>query len=471
MSQEPDFRAFKDWRVDGPAGPWPYFYEPDTELTVEQKKIVEKNAKLLLDRDAWSAHVDAFEEQLALIKNKKKRSRVRAKFQIRFDHHIFPDHKADFFGIHFPCSVSFTGAKFGGYGVSFDGARFEDGSVSFNGATFGDGHVWFDGATFGKGNVSFEGITFGKGDVSFKRVKFGEGNVWFDDFTFGDGNISFKDATFGEGNVWFIKVTLTKASVSFEDIAVAGNLFVRNISFPKEANFQRASVKGTADFSENTFHEVPDFRDTVFARPPEVARMEVLPYAFTFMTPWWKGEYDEAAKFRKLKAMALASNDHEKDGEFFAYEMLAKRGDDKDNKSFLDRFIQSPFDLLINWFYFTLSNFGQSYLRPLVCLLISLVVFIAPYFWMVRSFLPTSEALWFGFDHSWRNFMPLLNSLFRFAYRPENHETPYEKSYNALIAHETTIDCLITLGIAQNFIGLILLFLLLLGLRNKFRLK
>ncbi|MEP4703707.1 MAG: pentapeptide repeat-containing protein [Hyphomicrobiales bacterium] len=440
MSQEPDFDAFDDWLVYGPAGLWPSFYRQDRELTVEQKKIVERNAGLLLDREAWSAHVAAFEEQLALIEDEEERSKTRAIFQIRFNDHIFPDNKAKFSDLHFPCSVSFHGATFGGGNVLFNRAVFEDGSVEFDGATFGDGNVSFSGATFGDGYVLFIGATFGKGNVVFSETKFGGEDVFFDN------------------------IKLITASIFFSGIDVAGNLFVRGTIFPKEANFQRASVKGTADFSDNTFHEVPDFRDTVFARSPEVARMEVPP-------PEMEGkrllktakDAEDVSKYRKLKAMALAANDHEKDIEFFAYEMRAKRGREKGSIKW--------YDLLTNWLYFKVSNFGQSYWRPLACLLISLVVFIAPYFWMVRSFLPTSEAIWFGFGHSWRNFMPLLSSLFRFAARPEGHPSGYDEIFHKLAHDGGPLDLLVYLGIFQNFIGLILLFLLLLGLRNKFRLK
>ena len=53
--------------------------------------------------------------------------------------------------------------------------------------------------------------------------------------------------------------------------------------------------------------------------------------------------------------MALAANDHEKDGEFFAYEMMAKRG--VETKGF--------FPLLLNTLYGAWGGYGQSYQRPL----------------------------------------------------------------------------------------------------------
>ncbi|MEP3524870.1 MAG: hypothetical protein ABJN24_05535 [Hyphomicrobiales bacterium] len=392
MKKEPDFEAFEDWLVYHSPWPAPSFWVKDNKLSSKQKSIVKKNAGLLLDKEAWIAHVATFEKQLTLIEDEDERSRVRAKFHIRFDHHCFPDHKADFSGFHFPCSVSFSGATFGNGGVRFNGAKF------------------------------------------------------------------------GEGNVWFQNIKLAEARISFEDIDVAGNFFVRNTRFPKKANFQRASVKGTADFSRNIFHKVPDFRDTVFARSPEVARMEVPP-------PEMKGkrllkiakDAEDAAKYRKLKAMALAANDHEKDIEFFAYEMRAKRGREKGSIKW--------YELLINSLYSISSNFGQSYWRPASGLAGSLSLFFVLYAVLISKFLTIAETLCFAFFHSFKNFVPFLGSLFRFAARPEGHPSGYDEIFHELAHDGGPVDWLVYLGIFQNFFGLILLFLLLLGLRNKFRLK
>ena len=440
MRQEPNFKAFEDWLDVGPARRWPQFLEKKRQLTAEQQTIVRKNAELLLNKEAWSAHVKEFEEQLALIKDEKERSKKRAEFEIRFDRHSFLYGKANFLSLHFPCSVSFRSTKFGGGGVCFDGATFGEGRVSFAEATFGDGHVSFSGATFGKGLVTFSCATFG------------DGNVWFN------------GATFGDGVVWFQNIKLAETRISFEDIDVAGNLFFRETTFRKEANFQRASVKGTADFSGNTFHKVPDFGDTIFARPPEVAGMEVPP-------PQMKGNKalkiaknkKDAAKYRQLKKMALAANDHEKGGEFFAYEMRAKRGCEKGSIEW--------YELLINSFYCILSNFGQSYWRPLVCLGLSSCGFFLYYAISLGQLFITDERMTFAFWHSLRNTLPFVSSLFRFANKPKDFLLWYDRFFKDLAEQKELVETLVNASIIQNFIGLILLFLLLLGLRNKFRLK
>jgi hypothetical protein len=67
--------------------------------------------------------------------------------------------------------------------------------------------------------------------------------------------------------------------------------------------------------------------------------------------------------------------------------------------------------------------------------------------------------------------LPLFGSLFRFAAAPKDHISWYQKTYDKLAIAEINIDRLISLGIGQNLVGTVLLFLFLLALRNKFRLK
>ena len=47
-TDQPDFFAFEDWRVDGLDENWPAPTQSDIELTDAQKKIAQRNAALLL---------------------------------------------------------------------------------------------------------------------------------------------------------------------------------------------------------------------------------------------------------------------------------------------------------------------------------------------------------------------------------------------------------------------------------------
>jgi len=361
--------------------------------------------------------------------------------------------------------VDFSGTVFQKGDVDFSGAAFGDGNVSFARATFGDGIVSFTRVNFDRGNVDFSRAAFKKGDIDFSGAVFGKGNVSFRRANFGKGKVSFSGATFGEGNVYLLGVNMKMTSMSAPDMEVAGNLYVKS-SFPQNVDFRRLRVDGTADFSGSEFAEIPDFRDAKLDRPPEVAGMKVPPPAMNGERFWhFKtcDDKDAVGKYRKLKAMAIAANDHEKDGEFFSYEMMAKRG------------IETTgfWGLLFNSVYWMLSDFGQSYLRPMVGLAISFLGFAATYFWIIGNGLTDMrEKIGFVAELSARTFLPLVNSLFRFTPVPGNgHESSFQKTFHEIAHAGVNIELLTWLGVAQQFLGIILLFLLLLALRNKFRLK
>ena len=431
---------FPNWHVGDWEEEWPDGIG-DESLTSDQLRIVENNTELLLDRNRWIEETQKFENGLAAILNADERERVRSEFQIRFDKYEF--NNASFRGYFFPCFTSFSGTV------------FKDTTVEFNRSIFKEG-VSFDGAKFLNSPANFHGMIVQNGDFYFNNVHV-ENRV-----------INFFKAQFLGDIAEFNFMVLKKAGFTANEVKVTGHLFIKNTRFPCVANFQRLSVGGACDLSKNTFNKVPDFTSSIFDRPPDVSGVEVLAFKGVnilelWSWPCWKAEEDESAKFRKLKAMALAANDHEKDGEFFAYEMLAKRGHDEANKG--------RFALFLNWLYFTFSNFGQSYLRPAIALGFNFLMFFVINAITAASFLKPSDLSSFAFWQSFKNMIPFLNSLIRFASRPDDFKSTYELAFNQLKAKDAPIEFFINAGIVQNFIGLVLLFLLLLGLRNKFRLK
>ncbi|WP_394690309.1 hypothetical protein [Hoeflea sp.] len=438
---EPDFSPFRDWLVDGPAGKWPKPWEVKKALSPKQKRIVARNAALLLDRDAWLKKVQAFEAALSALADEAKQKAKRAEYCIRFDGHNFSDGAKDFSDYRFPCTVLFNCCKFGD--VSFRWAKFSDGDVSFERAKFGDGKVHFDGAIFGNCDVSFNRAEFGTGEFSLTRTQFGIGPVSF----------------------W--KSDRISKSISASGMSVAGDLYVE-ADFSEAVDFSRLDVKGTARFSGSSFAKVPDFTGAKFDRPPEVAGM-VVPRPKLEGRSQLAADRNDVAKFRKLKAMALAANDHERDGEFFAGEMLAKRGTET----------TSAVGLLFNTVYWKISDFGQSFTLPLWLLFGSFLAFAFANFVVLQSGISATsvtsaarvDAFVFSAFLSLKNSVPLLGSLFRFAQAPEKHKSWFQTYYDTLLGHQSTVDWLIGLGVAQNILGGVLLFLFLLALRNKFRLK
>ena len=176
---------------------------------------------------------------------------------------------------------------------------------------------------------------------------------------------------------------------------------------------------------------------------------------------------EDVARYRQLKVMAQEAGDHEKDGEFFAYEMMAKRG--VETASFAG--------LLFNTLYWRLSDYGQSFTKPLKWMGVSFGFFLFLYAFALARILPLAERMqgndivWLSGELSFRNSVPLIGTAFRFAISPEGQQTWFEKNYERFAKAAGTFEPLHWLSMSQSLIGAILLFLLLLGLRNRFRLK
>ena len=404
----------------------------------------------------WSEKTIRFEELLAKVESLEEREVTRAKYAIQFDGHTFSHSSIlNLEEYAFPCSVSFAFTSFR-HGVLFDFAKFGNGDVSFHNTRFGNDTTSFYCTDFGNGNVSFEEAQFEQGMVRFTRT------------TFGKGHVNFYRATSKSGNVGFSNLNLTSTHMSLRRMAIGGNLIV-DCSFPLSVNFEGLTVDGAASFSGCSFGEIPDFRGVKFAQLPEIARMKV-PVPALVKSQWAIFEvcHDPEAveKYRKLKSMALSANDHEKDGEFFAYEMMAKRGVET------TAFWPLMFNSLYNW----VSFYGQSFTRPLWRLFLSWAVFAYAYLCVLSFKLDDRSGTLVGMEMSLRNTLPLSKSLFQQATSSEKiYNGWFQEKVDGLALSTTdfnlTLELLVYLGAVQQLLSAIFLFFFFLGLRNKFRLK
>lgn len=73
----------------------------------------------------------------------------------------------------------------------------------------------FEGFRFPNGDILFDEAEFGDGEVTFSRAEFGDGVVSFFSTTFGEGNVAFHETEFGGGYVSFLGATFGKGVVSF----------------------------------------------------------------------------------------------------------------------------------------------------------------------------------------------------------------------------------------------------------------
>jgi len=262
--------------------------------------------------------------------------------------------------------------------VIFDGTRFAV-DVSFRGACF-KGPVFFRGAVFE--NADFRSARF-ENEVHFSNVRsflnadfslayFASESHWHQvQFT---ESANFRNATFQEfAN--FEGTRFLGASI-FEDAIFREAARFRGASFLKQVSFQRTKFSGDADFSGSSFIDprtdfsavqfakVPDFRSVEFKVTPNLHDSKVR-YAVIQDAPWWQRalkraqDAEDAARYRRLKQLAADAKDHEQELKYFAMELRAKRF-----------WTKSPFGAdIVNLLYDWVSSFGQSVGRPVLVLL------------------------------------------------------------------------------------------------------
>ena len=251
-----------------------------------------------------------------------------------------------------------------------------------------------------------------------------------------NANVDFTEVVFGSTNVVLTAQFSKDSCVEASAVTVGGSLFV-DCGFKSHVNFQQLKVKEVASFSGSSFAIVPDFRYAKFDRPPEVANLGMSPPRLigdpvkeaerleSGKEHWKKRrikpskpcppfkvalDREDVARYRQLKVMAQAAGDHEKDGEFFAYEMMAKRGVETTTIA----------GLLFNTLYWRLSDYGQSFTKPLKWMggfgLVFMVFFraVIDAFYPVAPVAERAESVAFSAVLSAQNIFPVLKGVFRF---------------------------------------------------------
>jgi hypothetical protein len=274
---------------------------------------------------------------------------------------------------------SFRMARFGGE-TRFDGADFESdarfteaqfaAAAHFRKASFGS-IAEFQKAAFAKqadftlarfdGEVDFGGAAFA-GPADFSQSQF-------------KGHSSFTQAVFRDGAVFY--QTVFKARASF-----------RNAEFGGPAAFEALQSRASFGLAGSRFAQVPSFQEASFAQAPNLDYM-VIDEPFRIFPgreegardprPWLLrgmkacGRSDISARYRRLRQFASDNKDHEREREFFAQELRARR-------FFLDKPFGSGLGRFwFGWLYGGLSDFGRSFGRPMLTWALSIPVFALAY--------------------------------------------------------------------------------------------
>jgi hypothetical protein len=283
--------------------------------------------------------------------------------EARFDKVTFTG-AARFKGATFMGDAAFGEATFKG-GAGFDGATFMGdagleaatfaGDAGFGRANFADS-AWFGAATF-VGDAEFVGVTFA-GDAGFDAATFA-GRAWFSGAIFREG-AGFGGATF-TGDAWFGGATFA-GRAGFLQAVFEGIADFDHAKFEGSANFRAIEAKSAFSLASANFLVVPDFIQAHFAEAPRLDDCRIAPPRVWPTTPArvkdsFTGDPGLAARWRALKRLAIQGHDHAREQAFFKGELKARRwGEDR------------PWHAVF-WFgvfYQVLSDFGRSPWRPLL---------------------------------------------------------------------------------------------------------
>lgn len=519
MPDEPDFSEFDDWRLE-------HFndrhVDADWTPSEHQKAIIDRNFELLSDEARWNLHCRRFLELLQLLPDPTVRKRISDEYficfchvdfhaedkyteddflseplRLDFSHRLFPvlvdfsfakfiGGEIMFAGSTFEATAIFRDCTFTGHGVYFDEARFKRNRADFYRANFSCECISFAGASFSGSSATFSGASFRAESVRFNSAKFTENGADFGSAVFQCRSVNFFGAEFAGGSVHFANTIFFCDLLEFDRVT-SGKLFALSATCQNDMRISicEATFSGVFDLSINnsiflelagsTFESnvylktispiaVPDLRYSKFNRPPDISHLRVK---FSPNNDIFVREQDSQLpdKFRVLKVIASDAGDHQKAGQFFAMEMAAKRGTE----------ITGWAPLLITWLYMTFSNFGQSYVRPLLGILVLWCFAFSLFFGLQPANCSACNSPWTAAELATRNLIPFVGSLLRFTPQPDTHSfrTGFQTSINEIsrgLGHNG-YDLFIYLGFAEQFLGSILLFLLLLGLRNVFRMK
>jgi hypothetical protein len=383
--------------------------------------------KFLAGKEVWNAYIEQYPEAdvnfsgVDFSKHSKEANR-----RLNFSGYLFPL-KGD---------VYFTRARFGEGNVSFHEATFGEGVVDFRYATFGKGHVNFGGARFGQGDVNFRYATFGTGYVNFRKVTFGKGAVNFMAATFDGGYVNFRETTFGEGDVNF-KGARILGPADFSALITPSTI--------TSLHFRHCTFGHSLNLSGNHLRCIPDLTYTKISHQISLDGLECEPLLNEKGIP----DPKDGDRLCRLKEIAETNKNHEQALNFHIKEMRVKRH----HLSGLNLTIDKAFDAV--------SEYGRSVMKPLAWLIRSWYVsgliysFISIYLSPLKS----------GLEHFGNGFLYAIAQAIPFVAAGRESS---KASITALFGDDVPIY-LFFISLTQGLISFLLIFLIGLALRNRFR--
>jgi len=326
----------------------------------------------------------------------------------------------DFCNTHFESNVSFRGFLFFSP-TDFTGAKFFARSY-FDNATFSE-YVYFR-------KTEFSEVAYFRGTKFSMRADFAEAEF--------SRLATYHKATFS-------------GIANFEEAKFSENAHFQRAKFSEEANFREAKFAKRADFINSEFFSntvfvgatfatsVPDFRGAELHEATEW-------HGVSWPEPGISGKYqDQVYAYERLRQEMERLKKPEDEQFFVRKEFRAKRG------------LVKPWSggWLLNFSYEFLSDYGHSIARPLAGLLVLFLVGV-PIFWLPPVLAGTSTTIWHAAAISFTNMLSIFPGVGKI-----------------MLAEQPVIlsGAFRLFAVAQFIFGALLLFLLGLALRNRFRMK
>jgi|APTNR8051073442_1049403.scaffolds.fasta_scaffold01577_3 uncharacterized protein YjbI with pentapeptide repeats len=400
---------------------------------------------------------------------------------VDFSNHIF-EQVSDFARFHFPGKARFFKTTFSAE-ARFREAVFSN-DAGFLQANFSDGAIFQDVAFSGEADFSY---------ATFSRV------AAFDAAAF-SCTARFTFAKF-KGIAYFCMSTFSDAAL-FQQAIFKGYTFFGLANFEGITVFNAIEAKSAFELMGAKFRCVPYFIQAHFAEAPRLDDIRIEQQSSQrglcsaikknfriakkltrveqsirrrFLTARWMraktwltqrrtADPDRAARWRALKRLAIQEQDHARELEYFRGELLARRwGEDTPRHA-------------VFWFglfYQVLSDFGRSIMRPIAWWLGSVGVFGLIYAGLRPAVVETP---WpgacgsGGFDALQLSFH---KGLLGFGQVPR---AKIDEIYGCLYGVQpggapVVPDCATWWGFVQYPLSAVLIFLILLAVRNHFRIK
>jgi hypothetical protein len=352
---------------------------------------------------------------------------VRLKVQnIDFDGFVFPG-VALFRRAAFSADTRFANAVFSN-DTSFSSAIFSV-NVSFSSAIF-LATTRFDGAAF-SGYASFKSATF-------------SGEAWFERVTF-SGAVSFRGANF-RCDAWLRSATF-QSYTSF-----------REAEFRKQAILKGIKVERAFDMTGVVFEEVPAFNQADFKQAPDLDDVR-----FPLPRFWRQGKAEFVAHYRAIRRMAIQGADYER-------EHMAFKGELRSRRWTVDKFWHPG--LWLGLFYDGVADCGRSIVRPAGVWAASIAVFAA-FYWQRAAASVEARCGEAGSAAVQALYLSVKNALVIFG---GTRDARVNQAYLCLYdgsAEQPHIPPTVTFmeTLAQIPVSATLIFLFLLAVKNRFKIK